>query len=74
MKSPVYNNKIGNQPLFQILVKNLPVGCAFNIIKFGSAFHFFRDAVQNYDKRSVQDAERWIERLSSDLGGTDILS
>ena len=55
-------------------MKNLPVGCTFNIIKFGSAHHLFRDAVQYYDQMTVGQAERWIDRLSSDLGGTDILS
>ena len=55
-------------------MKNLPVGCTFNIIKFGSAHHRFRECVQYYDEMTVAYAEAWIDLLGPDLGGTDILS
>ena len=55
-------------------MKNLPVGCAFNMIKFGSTHHLFEQSIQLYDEMTVGRAEKWIDQLEADLGGTEILS
>ena len=55
-------------------MKNLPVGCTFNMIKFGSTHHLFEQSVQFYDEMTVGHAEKWIDQLEADLGGTNILS
>ena len=55
-------------------MKNLPVGCTFNMIKFGWQHYFFEQSAQFYDENTVSQAERWIDQLRADLGGTEILS
>ena len=55
-------------------MKNLPVGCTFNMIKFGSTHHLFEQSVQLYDEMTVGHAEKWIDQLEANLGGTQILS
>ena len=57
------------------MVKNLPVGCTFNIIKFGSTYELlWPDGVEVYDSTAVQYAEQWMEQIYANLGGTNILS
>ena len=44
------------------------------MIKFGSTYHLFEQSVQLYDEMTVARAEKWIDQLQADLGGTEILS
>ena len=44
------------------------------MIKFGSTHHLFEQSVQLYDEMTVGRAEKWIDQLEADLGGTKILS
>jgi len=44
------------------------------MIKFGSRHHLFEQSVQFYDEMTVGRAEKWIDQLQADLGGTEILS
>ena len=44
------------------------------MIKFGCTHHLFEQSVQFYDEMTVSRAEKWIDQLKADLGGTKILS
>ena len=44
------------------------------MIKFGRKHYLFEQSVQFYDENAVSQAERWIDQLRADLGGTNILS
>ncbi|CAF1684984.1 unnamed protein product [Adineta ricciae] len=57
-----------------LFLKSLPVGCHFNIIRFGSQYKtLFNENTVLYNKTNAQQAEQLIERLKADLGGTDLL-
>ena len=56
-----------------LFLKNLPRGCTFNIIGFGSKFMcLFSDAVTN-NEENLDVAITHAENLSADLGGTELL-
>lgn len=58
-----------------LFVKSLPVGCHFNIIRFGSRFEsLFDDMTAIYDEQHARTAEVYAEHLKADLGGTDLVS
>ena len=58
-----------------LFLKSLPVGCRFNIIRFGSTFTpLFRDhVVREYDEESMRSAQSLILSMTADLGGTELL-
>ncbi|CAF0827662.1 unnamed protein product [Adineta ricciae] len=68
-------NKIGfARQAMLLFLKSLPVGCHFNIIRFGSQYKtLFNENTVLYNKTNAQRAEQLIERLKADLGGTDLL-
>ncbi|XP_049712876.1 von Willebrand factor A domain-containing protein 5A-like isoform X1 [Elephas maximus indicus] len=57
-----------------LLLKNLPVGCYFNVFGFGSSYEsFFHDSVR-YTQHTMEEALRKINVMKADLGGTEILA
>ncbi|XP_032401497.1 von Willebrand factor A domain-containing protein 5A-like isoform X3 [Xiphophorus hellerii] len=56
-----------------LLLKSLPMGCYFNIYSFGSSFeHIFPKSVE-YTKKTMKKALEKVEKMESNLGGTEIL-
>ncbi|XP_043974868.1 von Willebrand factor A domain-containing protein 5A-like isoform X3 [Gambusia affinis] len=55
------------------LLKSLPMGCYFNIYSFGSSFeHIFPKSVE-YNEKTMEEALKKLEKMESNLGGTEIL-
>ncbi|XP_043540931.1 von Willebrand factor A domain-containing protein 5A-like, partial [Chiloscyllium plagiosum] len=56
-----------------LLLKSLPLGCDFNIYRFGSSFNsFFPESVE-YNQQSMKTALAMLDGMSADMGGTEIL-
>ncbi|XP_023207361.1 von Willebrand factor A domain-containing protein 5A-like [Xiphophorus maculatus] len=56
-----------------LLLKSLPMGCYFNIYSFGSSFeHIFPKSVE-YSEKTMKKALEKVEKMESNLGGTEIL-
>ncbi|KAF6083515.1 von Willebrand factor A domain containing 5A [Phyllostomus discolor] len=56
-----------------LLLKSLPIGCYFNIYRFGSTFEaFFQNSVQ-YTQHTMEEALKRVTLMQADLGGTEIL-
>ncbi|XP_043974860.1 von Willebrand factor A domain-containing protein 5A-like isoform X2 [Gambusia affinis] len=56
-----------------LLLKSLPMGCYFNIYSFGSSFeHIFPKSVE-YNEKTMKEALEKVEKMQSNLGGTEIL-
>ncbi|CAF1076259.1 unnamed protein product [Rotaria sordida] len=68
-------NKIGlAREAMLLFLKSLPLDCQFNIIQFGSNHEALFDEVTGiYNEKNVQKAERLINQLRADLGGTELL-
>ncbi|CAF1222422.1 unnamed protein product [Rotaria sordida] len=68
-------NKIGlAREAMLLFLKSLPLDCQFNIIQFGSNHEALFDEVTSiYNEKNVQKAERLINQLRADLGGTELL-
>ncbi|XP_036894078.1 von Willebrand factor A domain-containing protein 5A isoform X2 [Sturnira hondurensis] len=57
-----------------LLLKSLPVGCYFNIYRFGSTFEaFFQNSVQ-YTQHTMAQALERVALMQADLRGTEILA
>lgn len=69
-------NKIGlARQAMLLFLKNLPVGCYFNIIRFGSDYKsLFSDMTTIYNEDNVRQAEQLISSMTADLGGTELVS
>ncbi|KAI5301857.1 hypothetical protein KEM56_001281 [Ascosphaera pollenicola] len=57
----------------RVFLKSLPVGIKFNLCGFGSDYSFLWDASRTYDEASLQEAERYVNSMKADMGGTQIL-
>ncbi len=69
-------NKIGLARTAMLLfLKSLPVGCLFNIVRFGSSYSsLFSDQVtREYNQTTMCQAESLIKSMKADLGGTELL-
>ncbi|XP_060677345.1 von Willebrand factor A domain-containing protein 5A-like [Hemiscyllium ocellatum] len=61
------------QETLLLLLKSLPLGCYFNIYRFGSSFNsFFPESVE-YNQQSMKTALATLDGISADMGGTEIL-
>ncbi|KAM5246018.1 von Willebrand factor A domain-containing protein 5A [Ctenodactylus gundi] len=57
-----------------LLLKNLPMGCFFNVYGFGSSYEsFFLQSVK-YTPQTMQEAVERVKLMSANLRGTDLLS
>ena len=68
-------NKIGlARQAMLLFLKSLPMNCHFNIIRFGSEYqHLFNDITAIYDDETAQQAEKLINKMTANLGGTELL-
>jgi hypothetical protein len=57
----------------QISLKSLSLGIKFNICTFGSTHSFLWSKSQAYFVNTLAEAQRHVESLSANLGGTEIL-
>ena len=54
------------------LIKSLPENSYFQIIGFGSRYEVYNKTPEKNNKKNLKDAYKIINKLSSDLGGTDL--
>ncbi|CAF3386301.1 unnamed protein product [Rotaria sp. Silwood2] len=58
----------------ELFLKSLPVGCHFNIIRFGSEHKtLFNDVTVIYNEDNVQKAQQLTKNMTADLGGTELM-
>uniref|UniRef100_A0A668U6X3 von Willebrand factor A domain containing 5A n=2 Tax=Oreochromis aureus TaxID=47969 RepID=A0A668U6X3_OREAU len=56
-----------------LLLKNLPMGCYFNIYSFGSSYeHIFPKSVE-YSQETMEEALKNVDQMEADLGGSGML-
>ena len=58
----------------ELFIRSLPENSYFNVIRFGSSFEKLFENSQLYDKENANAALELAQKLSSDLGGTEIYS
>jgi uncharacterized protein with von Willebrand factor type A (vWA) domain len=58
----------------QIFLRSLPEGTLFNIIGFGSKFEKLFPESKEYNENSLQIAVKHCEKMTANLGGTNLLS
>ena len=56
-----------------VFLKSLPLGVPFNICSFGSSCSFLWAQSRPYSDRSLADAQRHVDGMSANFGGTEIL-
>ncbi|CAL8143672.1 unnamed protein product [Orchesella dallaii] len=56
-----------------LFLHSIPADCYFNIIGFGSSYHFLFPKSVKYDDRTLKTAIKHAKNLEADLGGTEIL-
>eukprot|EP00443_Scrippsiella_acuminata_P050316 CAMPEP_0115467816 /NCGR_PEP_ID=MMETSP0271-20121206/50630_1 /TAXON_ID=71861 /ORGANISM="Scrippsiella trochoidea, Strain CCMP3099" /LENGTH=899 /DNA_ID=CAMNT_0002894837 /DNA_START=12 /DNA_END=2711 /DNA_ORIENTATION=+ len=58
----------------QIFLRSLPTDCFFNIVLFGSTYKtLYSSGSVAYSQASLQKATDYVDRISANLGGTNIL-
>ncbi|KAG0365076.1 hypothetical protein BGZ54_006881 [Gamsiella multidivaricata] len=57
----------------KVFLKSLPVGVKFNICSFGGTYSFLWGKSQTYDQSTLKQAEKYVERMNADMGGTEML-
>ncbi|CAF3453960.1 unnamed protein product [Rotaria sp. Silwood1] len=69
-------NKIGlAREAMLFFIKNLPINCYFNIIKFGAKYScLFNESTAFYNNVNIRIAEKFISQIRADFGGTEILA
>ena len=68
-------NKIGLvRQAMLVFHQSLPVGCQFNIIRFGSHYErLFQQITDVYNEENARKAEELINGMRANLGGTELL-
>ncbi|XP_054848665.1 von Willebrand factor A domain-containing protein 5A-like [Eublepharis macularius] len=56
-----------------LLLKSLPLGCYFNIYRFGSTYDSFYPQSVEYTQQTMSECLQRVKDLQADLGGTEIL-
>ena len=56
----------------QLFMQSLPVGSYYQIIGFGTSFEKYDKIPKEYNKENIKESLKIIEKLNSDLGGTNI--
>jgi von Willebrand factor A domain-containing protein 5 len=57
-----------------LFLKSLPVGCPFNIIRFGSRHEkLFDEITKTYTEETLRKAEDYAKHMHADLGGTELV-
>jgi Ca-activated chloride channel family protein len=57
----------------ELSLRSLEEGDRFNIVRFGSRYEAWRKQPVVYDRRSFEEALRYLRGLDADLGGTELL-
>lgn len=57
-----------------LFIRSLPVGCFFNVIRFGSAFQAMYPQVVEYNEANFKDALSKVSVMQADLKSTDAYS
>ncbi|CAF5080944.1 unnamed protein product, partial [Rotaria magnacalcarata] len=58
----------------ELFLKSLPVGCQFNIIRFGSEYKtLFNDTTAVFNEENAQKAQQLTKNMKADLGGTELM-
>ena len=67
--------KLARQAL-QLFIQSLPFGAKFQIVSYGSSFHFLFKGVRSveYNEKNLLNAFNEVEKFEANLGGTDIFS
>eukprot|EP00112_Aurelia_sp_Birch-Aquarium-sp1_P017502 Seg4063.1 transcript_id=Seg4063.1/GoldUCD/mRNA.D3Y31 product="von Willebrand factor A domain-containing protein 5A" protein_id=Seg4063.1/GoldUCD/D3Y31 len=59
----------------EYFIRSLPTNCFFNIVSFGNDHSFlFKDGSKKYNEQSMKDALGHVEKMTANMGGTDIFS
>lgn len=58
----------------KIFLKSLPIGIHFNICSFGSSHSFLWESSHIYDEKSLNEATKYVDTFSANLGGTETLA
>jgi len=58
----------------QFFLRSLPADAFFNIVNFGSSYERFAGESLPFNDKNLEKATRYVERLTANLGGTDIYS
>lgn len=74
------SGSMGGKPIqkaaecLSIFIHSLPVGCKFNVIKFGSDFESFfgEDGLVEYNEKSLNEANEKVKKLDADMGCTNL--
>jgi hypothetical protein len=56
-----------------VFLKSLPIRDKFNICSFGSSHSFLWSKSQSYSANILAQAQKHVESMHADLGGTEIL-
>ncbi|KAL7717560.1 VWFA domain-containing protein [Entamoeba marina] len=56
----------------QLFLRQLPLGCKFNIISFGSRFDSMFSNVVEYNDKILKEASKEVESFGSNYGGTNM--
>ena len=59
------------QECVHCFVASLPLGCAFEIIRFGSDIDCLFNKLTEYNKTSAKQASNYAKNMAADLGGTN---
>ena len=57
-----------------VFLKSLPVGIRFNICSFGSSHTFLWKTSRPYSANTLEEAQRHVQSMSANMGGTEILA
>ena len=57
----------------QLLLSSLPIGCYFNVLKFGSSFVSMFDISTQYVQSSLNTARQFCLAVDATMGGTELL-
>ena len=57
----------------ELFLKSLPENCLFNIVSFGSSYQKMFTTSMRYNATTMQHAVTEVAKMSSNLGGTEIL-
>ena len=60
------------QSALRVFLKSLPVGACFNICSFGSSYSFLWKKSRPYDKKSLDQAMKFVETVNANMGGTEM--
>ena len=55
-----------------LFIRSLPIGCYFNVIRFGSNYKTLFKTSTEYNKKTFSKAVKYANAIEADLGGTEL--